>query len=682
MINAYAIGVSATLEDNVSSPLMRIVEWADKANAAILELKENVRSMSGASMGLARNLEKASAASTALGESSSGLTRASYVLDTMAASSADLARNMAAARVESNGMGSGMVRPGVGPGGGGGETGPGAVAAAPRASSGRAAMATGVASVGMLYGVDENARLNDANVKSVATAQVPFAQWQSTIDDLRSREMEYAQKYAFATGGKIEPFGESMLDGARLMRTLSADKQKQMMDLAMPYIALEAKLKGVSMSESTNAFIGLSHMAGAYDPKQAEPLWESMLQASLTSHASLGQIARAASYALPSLHAAGANSSDVMLLVATMMQGGIMNTKSGTWLNAMAGNALPNTLGSGLFSNVKQNEALHDLGLYKGNQSQFYQNGSMDLMKEVAILAADREKMEPLKFNALLRMAFGVQGARGASFFSEDSTISNLHALAELKNQSQPPMDVGRMMQQVSTVGLADQTIANANITLMNGTATLMGPVNAMLSGAGSFFSSTAAFTKDHPVMGAGLDFGLLFGGAVAGMGAWSGAKGAAGMVEKAAVGLSRYIATTTGGIIARAFGVVTIEELGLGALAAVGGQLALGAAIAGGIAYALAAGLKWAMDKIPTAAPPPGWAPKGIDPNAAHGVTTGHASYARMPPSVQNHVTVTIDGKDVAAHVAEKMIPPNSLGPSGFNQSSSPLRPAMSSSN
>jgi hypothetical protein len=279
-----------------------------------------------------------------------------------------------------------------------------------------------------------------------------------------------------------------------------------------------------------------------------------------------------------------------------------------------------------------------------------------------------------------LKMAFGTQGARGASFFSEDTTLSNLHALSELKNQSQPPISLGSMMQQVSTVALADQTIANANITLMNGTATLMGPVNAVLSGAASFFSGTAGFTKDHPVAGAALDFGMLFGAAVAGMGAWSGAKGAAGMVEKAAIGLSKYIATATGGVIARAFGVVTIEELGLGALAAVGGQIVLGAAIAGGIAYALAAGLKWAMDKIPTAAPPPGWTPKGIDPNAAHGVTTGHPSYARMPPQaapvIHNHVYV--DGREVAA----TLIPPNTLGPSGFNQSSTPLRPAMSSSN
>jgi hypothetical protein len=665
MTNAYAIAVTAELTDNVSSRLMMIVEWADKANASMLAFVDSARKASTAGAGMARNFEKAATSATALGDSAGSLTRASYVLDTMAASSGDLARNMAAARAEGRGLGTGMAVPGrVGPGGGngggGGSEEPGVAATAPT-SSGRVATGAGVAGAGMLYGVYENARLADANVKSVATAQVPFDQWQGDINELRNREMDYASKYAWATGGKIEPFGESLLEGSRLMRTLTADKQKQMLDFAMPYIALESKLKGVSMPEATTAFIGLSHMAGAYDPKDAQPLYESMLQASLTSHASLGQIGRAASYALPALHAAGANSSDVMLLIATMMQGGIMNTKSGTWLNAMAGNALPNTLGSGLFSNAKQNDALHDLGLYKGNQSQFYNNGSMDLMKEVAILAEDRQKMEPLRFNALLRMAFGVQGARGASFFSEDSTIGNLHALSDLKNQSQPPMDVGQMMRQVSTVALADQTIANANITLMNGTATLMGPVNSALAGANSFFSGTAGFTKDHPALGAGLDVGMLFGAAVAGMGAWSGAKGAAGMMEKAAVGLTRYIATTAGSLIGRAF-------LGMG------GEIAIGAAIAGGIALALAAGLKWAMDKIPTTAPPPGWQPKGIDHKAAQGVTTGHPSNAHP----QVHVAVKIDSHDVAAHVETKIIPQKSTGSTGFNPDATPFSPSM----
>jgi len=668
MENAYAIGVTATLEDNVTPRLMGIVEWADKANAGMLELKETLRGMSGASMSFARNVEKAAQSTVALGDSAGSLTRASYVLDTMAASSGDLARNMAAARVEANGMrvpGGGGARPG----GGGGSISDGD---GPRPSSGHAATAAGVAGAGMLYGVYENARLADTNLKAAATSQAAADQWTAVSEALRQREFAYAEQFAFASGGKIEPFADSMLEASRLLRTLPAQQQVQLMDAAMPYIAVESKLKGVELPEATNAFIGLAHMAGAYAPKDAEPLFEAMTQASFTSHASLGQIARAASYALPALHAAGANSSDVMLLVATMMQGGIMNTKSGTWLNAMAGNALPNTLGSGLFSNEKQNTALHDLGLYKGNHSQFYKNGSMDLMKEVAILAADREKMEPLKFNALLRMAFGVQGARGASFFSEDSTISNLHALSDLKNTAMPPLDMAKRLTEMSTVALADQTIANANITLMNGTATLMGPVNATLGAANSMFKWTEGFSKDHPGGGTALDIGMLFGAAVAGLTTFGFAKGGAGMIEKGAIGLTKYIATTAGSLIGRAVLGVSAAELGTASLAAAGGEIVVGAAIAGGIALALAAGLKWAMDKIPTAPPPAGWTPKGIDPKAAHGVTTGHPSNAHQPPVIHNHFHV--DSQEVAT----RLIPPKSTGSTGFNPAAIPFSPSQ----
>ncbi|MGN6085785.1 phage tail tape measure protein [Trinickia sp.] len=723
-INAYSIAVTAELTDNVSNRLMAIAEWADKANTAISAFAETARKASSAGLNMARNFEKAAAAATALGDSAGSLTRASYVLDTMAASSADFARNMAAARAEANsmhpprwsatggGFGGGGGGSGRSGGGGGGSrggplavrempggalvvqnggryasdvidgdglitevpsgSGGGAVAANSRRSNGNVGAATGVATAGMLFGAYENARLNDQNVKAVATAQIPFSQWQGSLDDLRSRELAYASQYAWATGGHIEPFGESMLEGSRLMRTLSATQQKQMLDFAMPYIALESKLKGVSMPEATQAFIGLSHMAGAYAPQAAQPLYESMLQASLTSHASLGQIARAASYALPALHAAGANSSDVMLLVATMMQGGIMNTKSGTWLNAMAMNSLPNTLGSGLFSNKKQNEALHALGLYHGNKSAFYANGSMDLMKIVSILAADREKMEPLKFNALLKMAFGTQGQRGASFFSEESTVSNLHALADLKNFSQAPMDVGQMISQVSTVGLADQTIANANITLMNGTQAMMGPINSLLKGASSFFDWTANTSKDHPILGGAMSYGGLFGMAVAGMGAW---KGTGKFVDKVIPKVAKYLASGAGSLLARAATAITGEEIGAATLAAIGGEIAIGTLIAGGIAYLIQRGYNSVTSKMS-----PDQQLTFYQGIAGGGPAFGGDNVTKAAPAQQHdtHVTVKVDSHDVAAHVEKKMIPAKTTGPTGFNGDSTVYTPGM----
>ncbi len=466
MIEAYAIGVAAKLEDGVTPALLRIIDSLTRANAGMLEFAATARDVSKYGLGIARNLDKAAVAATALSDSTAGLTRASYILDTMAASSAEVAKNLTAAR----GAGATVI-PAAGGGG-----------AQSEAGSSRAAKRTaGFLAGSLLYGVYENARLQDINVIAAMTAQKTGAEIAPYIAMLQQREFRDARKYAFATGGSVKPVAEAYLEGSRLLRTLPAADQMRMMDMVMPYAAIEAKVKGIPLPEATQAFIGLAHQAGAYAPNKAFPLFESMLQASLMTDASLVQISRAASYALPALNAAGANASDVMMLIATMQQSGIMNTKSGTWLNNLALNSLPNTLGSGLFKNKLQNEALHRLGLYAGNKSMFYRNGRMDLMQMVSILAADRLKMKPEEFNAASRLAFGVQGQRAASLFSEDYVLKNLSTLAELRTSAPPPLDVSKMIKMFSTVAKADQTIANANMTIMKGTAVLTPTVNWVL---------------------------------------------------------------------------------------------------------------------------------------------------------------------------------------------------------
>jgi len=401
------------------------------------------------------------------------------------------------------------------------------------------------------------------------------------------------------------------------------------------------------------------------------------VQASLTSHASLSQIARAASYALPALHAAGANSSDVMMLIATMMQGGIMNTKSGTWLNAMAMNALPNTLGSGLFKNGAQNNALHMLGLYKGNKSQFYKNGSMDLMQLVSILAKDRTHMEPLKFNALLKQSFGTQGQRAASFFSEDTTLSNLTALRNLKNQEQNPNLVRDLLLKINTISKADQTIANANITLMNATTTFMGPANAILDGASSFFSKTAPLADEHPLLASAGIAGAAFGGLVIGKLLWGGVAGGANGIAKLATGaLGRALGSVVAGVPA------AIAEMGGGFIAL---SSASALAISGVIGYGIGNVLKDIIDAVVQKSTGQKGATLGTwlydsthaDPFKPQAGADGHDVAMKPTSGAATHVTHVhnyIDSKEVAS----VLIPHKSIGPSGFNQSAQPMPPGM----
>ncbi len=475
MIEAYAVKVAASLEDGVTPSLLRMIDTLMRANELMVDFSANARKVSAMGLNIGRNFDKAAAGATAFADSVGRLAGTEAILGSMAASSGVIAKNMAMADAASA-----KVQ------GGGGY------------ANRMQKRASGFLAGSLLFGVYENANLQDINVTAAMTAQKTGADIDPYISMLRHKELGYAGKFGFATGGRVKPFAEAYLEGARLLRTLPQADQMRMMDMAMPYAAVEAKMKNIPLPEAMQAFIGLAHQAGAYTPDKAYPLFESMLQASLTTHASLGQISRAASYALPALNAAGANASDVMMLIATMQQAGIMNTKSGTWLNNLALNSLPNTLGSGLFKNKNQNEALHKLGLYVGDKSQFYQNGRMDLMKMVSILAEDRLKIKPEEFNALSRLAFGIQGQRAASLFSEDYVQKNLGTLADLRNSAPTPIDVGRLIKQLSTVAKADQTIANANMTIMNASAALTPSANWALDKA----SATFGFMERNGIAG------------------------------------------------------------------------------------------------------------------------------------------------------------------------------------
>ncbi len=678
MIEAYAIGVQAKLEDRVTPSLLKIIDGLERANTVALDLIGNLRDLSRAGLGLSRNLDKAAAGAAALGDTAGALTRASYVLDTMAATSADLARNMAAARAEGRSFGvaaAGGARI-VAAGSGGGNSEP--------HGSHFARNATAAVGISAAYGLYESARLQDTNIRAAATSQVPFQRWVQTADELRAREFAYASKYAFATHGRIAPFGVAMLEASRLLRTLKPADQRILTDAAMPYAAVEAKLKGIDLPEALGAFIGLAHQAGAYTPAAATPLFESMMQASLTTHASLQQISRAASYALPSLHAAGANSSDVMLMLATMMQAGILNTKSGTWLNDMAQNALPNALGSGLFTNKRQNAALTDLGLYRGGKSMFYRHGQFDLMAEVSLLAQARQRMGPLAFNAATRQAFGLQGQRAAALFAEPQVLANLHALGALTSVAQSPFNVAQAVNTFSTVAKADQTIANANITLMNASQTLMGPANAALSGLGSFFGWSAKFTGKHPVVGGIMDAGLAIGGATLLKTAWKGVGMSAEFLGK----------TVIGGLLGAAWKRLLIpafqwaagpgtDALITAAMEGSGAFVAASAALTGGLTAALGVALgdllkKPINDAINGAAHMLG--AKGF--NLASAIGGGvydwmHGTY--NPNAGDTHVHVHLGDEEVRHFILRGHMPATpSHGQQGVNPLHSPLSPGL----
>ena len=705
MIEAYAIGVAAKLEDGVTPVILRMIDAFKEVNGFVLEFTESLRILSSSGASLSRNLAASASAATKLGDSP-GLTAATARLDRMAIASADIAKNLEAARAAGASVsGGGVIPPRQSGGGSGGGNSEGSVSS--HVGSSAALVAAGT--VG--YGIYENAKLEDLNMMAVVNMQKSQSEWASTAEKLRKREFEFAHQFAGATHGEIKPFAEAEVVASRLLRTMPEMKQDEVMRAAMPYIALEAKQKGVPLSESTESFIGLAHQAGAYNVDKMKPLFEAMVQASLTTDMSLPAIAKAASYVVPGLRSAGADPTQILTLLATMQQAGITNSKAGTWINAMASNALPNTLGSGLFSNQKQNEALHKLGLYKGNKAQFYTDDKMDLVKQTQILAEDRLKMKPVDFNALLKMAFGTQGQRAAALFSEDSTQANMAALMDLTKKAQDPTLIQNMMRDMNTVTKADQVIANANMTLMNATATFRGPVNWMLNNASGAFDKTEKFTDQHPALGAaGIGAGVfstVVGGMVLGKLA---GKGADKIVSLAARGISSALALAMEGIpaaiIAMGGSFIVLSSACALALSGVMGYV-IGTVLGKGIDTAIqsipghenetlgtwlynsthekgvdAAHPSW---KMPGQLPPAPVPPKPTDP--VHQVNQDtlrkmHESAAKAAAGDGNNQATTvnvhtyIDGKEIA----NTMIPQTTRGPAGFNTAANIPRPSMGS--
>jgi hypothetical protein len=664
MLNAYAIGVTATLEDNVSNRLMLIVEWADKANASMLEFAETARKASTAGAGMARNFEKAAAA-TALGDSSAGLTRASYVLDTMAASSGDLARNMAAARAEANGM----RTPGGGggrPGGGEGSAGPSGGRAATEPRSSATSTAVGAAGAGLAFGIYENAKLNNIVTRAVVTDGTPASEQAAAVDAYMKRIRADAGQYGFAAQG-LPDFAESYLSASRLLRGMPTAGRMSIIDTIMPYAAQESSLKGISLDESMKAFIGAAHMSGAYDQKSIESILPALINTSLSTNASMQKIENAAGYAVPILRTGlGIEPSKVFTMIAMMQRAGISNSKSGTWIADLFMNAIPKNFGAGLFHSTNQIKALKELGLMDGHDKLTYldSKGGIDPLKMLDIAARHAALLTPIERASASKQAFGTQGARALSIFTDPKMMAMLPVLEAAMTTLENPQKTLDQVKSGNAAAQAKQTVTNLELTATNVAATFNGPINAVMSGA----AGASGWMANNPVEGASAFAAALVGGALGGKFAWNVIKSASGLFEKGIVSVISRAVVALGG-----------EELAAGAMVAIGGEVVLGAVLLAGVTTLLAHGLKWAMDKIPTAAPPPGWNPKGIDQNAAHGVTTGHPSYAHMPPV---HVQVQVDSHDVAAHVTTRLIPPNTLGPSGFNPSSSPIRPSMSSPN
>jgi hypothetical protein len=678
-MEAFAISVAATLEDGVTSGLLRIIDSLTMANAAMQDFTANVRNLSRLGLNIGASLKKAADGATALGDSSAGLTRASYVLDTMAASSANLARNMAAANTEWRGA---IIGGGFGSGSGGGGGAYGTVESERNSPMwnhvGKATKGAALVTGGVLAGgVYENAKLQDVVALSMQAQGIPMQQQGAMSKVLMSRIEDAYSKYGF-TGRGLADFAHGFLGADFILHGFAPKDRDLIESTVLPYAANESAIKRVPMDETMRSFISLAHMAGAYTAQDIQKLMPSFINTSLSTDVSVPELMRQASYAMKPLMQIGVSAPMVLAMVAAMNRAGITNTKSGTWLADAFLNLQPKTLGSALFKSSPQTQALRQLGLLDAHNHLTYlgKDGKVDAMRALQIVHAHIEKLPPTEAEGIVLRAVGKQGGRGILTLADSSVLPQLSSILAAQASVEDPKRVMNDILANSPGAKKRLTAANAELTAMNTTAGANDSVNELLGNALSLSKTARSFSEKHPYAA----LGGIAGGVFAGMTIWKlvgmGANATAGAIGKKLIPL---IAKSIGGLIMRALGGLTDSLL----LAATGATLAESGVVIAGLTSLVAGAIGYGIGTLLN---------KGIDaavkkfsggketslggaiydwthPDALKNVTAPIPLPKHPQQDVVLHTQIHMDGKKVADVVTQHQATAAAKPPSGPNQ-------------
>jgi hypothetical protein len=218
---------------------------------------------------------------------------------------------------------------------------------------------------------------------------------------------------------------DAALQAMRALAPLTPDQRLALLPSIMNFAGAEVLGKhGTTMQEAAEAGIALAHQLRAYSPEQIEPLLGAFAKLSMASPQSLAQMARASSYYLPLLTAGlGMDPSELMALGTVGSQMGL-NTKAGTWLARMFQSPFTADL-----TGKRQKERLHALealGLVEGGK--FATNDPIEFLQ---IMAEHAGSMSPPQRMSAYVAAFGQQGARAASIYTDPAVMKNLLGLTQ-----------------------------------------------------------------------------------------------------------------------------------------------------------------------------------------------------------------------------------------------------------
>ncbi|SEE37497.1 D-alanyl-D-alanine carboxypeptidase [Rhizobiales bacterium GAS191] len=395
------------LFDKQLSDLNRKIGWLDRS---FLGLKTTTAETGTAFTGAFGKVDTAISSSLALVRDLNAELRATGVAAAAAGRNAGAVPTGVRARAaHAGGGGVGVRGPGVGvPGGGSFHMG------------GTAGM-VGIGALG--YGALEAARLDSAINRMLMTGGVggggPLHQNQYYAP-LRDAILEsYSQ-----TGMPLDQIEEAIKTGTRGLSGVPFADRLKIMPQLLRSASTEAYLKeGTTLKEAMEAFVGLGHMTGQYTPKGLGALSEHFAYLSTTTPASVKELTRASSYAIPMLRTADFDPAQILLMLTSMERAGIGNTKAGTWIGQLATQSFP---GTSLMSKMlfkKHESALRDLGLVDENDKPtWFTNGRPDLVKMTGIAGEHIQAMDPAHRLAIEKALWGQQGGRAAALFADPTT--------------------------------------------------------------------------------------------------------------------------------------------------------------------------------------------------------------------------------------------------------------------
>ena len=288
-------------------------------------------------------------------------------------------------------------------------------------------MGPAIAGGALAYGMFEEAELEDATFQMKWHAGLP-----NTPDNTRYFR-ELIQSTAAQTGFGYKEIAEAATDEIRLLKGAGGKESGGLGILSemLRAAAVEARVKpGTTLTTAMQSLVQQAHMAQEYGIEDIKGMAPLLAFLSTTNPATMPQMTRAASYAMPTLHSAlGINPADVLFETTALARAGATSTKAGTWVRSAFEHSLP-----GQFDRKQRIEAMRQLGLIDeaGHSTVLDPTGHLDIDKLLSTVHGRTEGMGIEDRSSYLKKVFLEQGERGMTLLMSPAVMQQT---AELKKE-------------------------------------------------------------------------------------------------------------------------------------------------------------------------------------------------------------------------------------------------------